>query len=153
MALNALLETRSGTACDNWGLVPLTNPHLCTISDSSRTEKQSVRAYTHSQAHGGMGSQLNRVRERGSGGQVCKPYTPSRVTKVTKGMSTRLSTISLSTQAFLSWETWAKHSITQKTFTIYLLFSKKITITAKCISLNKKKKLIKKCCGDQKPLE
>lgn len=70
--------------------------------------------HTHTHIHvKEWGAQLNRVREKGSGGQVCKPHTPSRVTKVTKGMCTRLSPIPLSTLAFLSPQTGGKHSITQ----------------------------------------
>lgn len=63
-----------------------------------------------------MGAQLNRVRERGSGGQILKPHTPSRVTKVTKGMCKRLRPILLSTPAILSLQTGGKHTLAQNAF-------------------------------------
>lgn len=93
-------------------------PHPCTISDSSRTQKQGVSTNTHSHTHEQrrVGAQLNRVRERGSGGQILKPHTPSRVTKVTKGMCKRLKPILLSTPAILSLQTGGKHTLAQKAF-------------------------------------
>lgn len=45
---------------------------------------QGVSAYTHGRRNGGSTQQGQ--RGSGSGGQVCKPHTPSRETKVTRGM-------------------------------------------------------------------
>jgi len=88
----------------------------CTISDGSRTEKLGVATHTHMHKQRGMGAQLNRVRERGSGGQVCKPHTPSCVTKVTRGMCIGLCWIPLSAPALLSQPTGGKCTIIQEAF-------------------------------------
>lgn len=85
-----------------------------TAAQLKRRVSVCTLAHTCTRTHWKVGAQLNRVRERGSGGQVCKPHTPSRVTKVTKGMCTRLSPIPLSTLAVLSLQTGGKHTITQE---------------------------------------
>lgn len=117
-------------ARDNWGLVPLTHPHPCTISRCSRSEKKSAGACAHTHTHtrthtktwrnGEAG--LNKVRQRGSGGHVCKPHTPSRMTKVTKEMCTILRPIPLSKLAFSSLHTAGKHAITQQALHSLLFF-------------------------------
>lgn len=66
-----------------------------------------METLTHADA-----AQLNRVKERGSGGHVCKPRRTSRLTKVTKGMCAGLS--SASAAASLSLQAGEKHSITQE---------------------------------------
>lgn len=104
---HCLRQLRSGTAHAPLSL------HNIRQQQKSRVSVLT-RIYTHTHTDTGMGAQLNRVRERGSGGQVCKPYTPSRVTKVTKGMWLRLSPIPLSMLAFLSLQAGGKHSITQE---------------------------------------
>ena len=71
---------------------------------------------------------MNRVRDRGSGGQVCKPYTPSRVTKVTNGMCVRFSPMQVYTLVVLSLQTGGKHSITQEaSYNLFVHLRKKNT--------------------------
>ena len=90
-----------------------TTSSLHSIRQQQKRKEGCQCIHPHTHTDGGMGAQLNRVRERGSGGQVCKPHTTSRVTKVTKGMCMKLSPIPLSPPAVLSLQNGGKHSITQ----------------------------------------
>lgn len=93
-----LQQLRSGTAHTPSSL------HSITQQQNWKAGYQCIHLHTHT-------AQLIRVKERGSRGQVCKPHTTSRVTKVTKGMYTR--PVPFFTPAFLSVQTGGKHSITQ----------------------------------------
>lgn len=115
-----------------------------------------IRTHTYTQTlrNGGKTEQ-----KRGSGGQVCKPHTPSRVTKVTKGMCTWLSPISLSLHRPFYLCRLEEHiPLLMRLYTIYLSIWEKKTqlniITAKIYKVEKSRRIKarknRRCCVTQR---